>query len=152
MVGTLSSKFDIKINPNLINETIYYRKYNNIFHSFMSGITNVEKSKSVLIHPNFLKIWGEIIKKLNLKDCREVFCNYWICKPECMEKFLDWFLNKAYPIVLSHPLIMTNSNYQYKSLNEEQLTKLCGVPYYPHLPFILERLNPCFLINTFIFN
>jgi hypothetical protein len=152
MVGTLSSKFDIKINPDLINQIIYHRKYNTIFHYFMTGISNVEKSKSVLIHPNFIKIWSEIIKNLNLKDCIEVFCNYWICKPECMENFLDWFLNKAYSLVLSHPLIMTDSNYQYSSLDKEQLMNLCGVPYYPHLPFILERLNPCFLINTFIFN
>ena len=152
MVGTLSSKFDIKINPNLINHIIYHRKYNTIFHSFMTGISNVRTSKSILIHPNFLKIWNDIIKDLNLKDTVEIFCNYWICNPQCMEKFLDWFLNKAYNLVLSHPLIMTNSNYHYKSLNEEQLTKLCGVPYYPHLPFILERLNPCFFINNFIFN
>jgi len=152
MVGTLSSKFDIKINPNLINHIIYHRKYNTIFHSFITGISNVRTSKSILVHPNFLKIWNDIIKDLNLKDTVEIFCNYWICNPQCMEKFLDWFLNKAYNLVLSHPLIMTNSNYHYKSLNEEQLTKLCGVPYYPHLPFILERLNPCFFINNFIFN
>jgi hypothetical protein len=64
-----------------------------------------------------------------------------------MKQFIDWYLNTALPIVKTHPLIMTNAYYYRGTLSTEELQKLCGVPFYPLLPFILERLNPCYFNN-----
>ena len=64
-----------------------------------------------------------------------------------MKNFIIWYLNIALPILKKHPLIMSNSEYKNPSLSIEQLINLCGLPYYPILPFIIERLNPCYFNN-----
>ena len=80
--------------------------------------------KKNIPHPNFNIIWKNILQELNLNDCKEYFCNYWICKPILMKNFINWYLNIALPIIKKHPLIMSNAEYKYASLTSNELIKL----------------------------
>jgi hypothetical protein len=146
MVGILSNKANSKLNLECINR--FSLKNNNYdFYHFKPCNSNITILKKNIPHPNFNIIWKTILEELNLNDCKEYYCNYWICKPILMKNFINWYLNIALPIVKKHPLIMSNAEYKYASLTSNELIKLCDVPYYPMLPFILERLNPCYFIN-----
>ena len=49
----------------------------------------------------------------------------------------------------THPL--SYHNYMYNgSLTKQDLIKIWGNPYYPYIPFILERINLLFFVS-FIF-
>ena len=146
MVGTLSSISYLKLDLEKVNKIILETNEECNFFHFLESNSNVSILNIKLQHPNFNIIWKNIIENLKLNDCKESYCNYWMCKPKYMKQFIDWYLNIELPIVINHPLIMTNSKYN-GYLNNNQLQKLCGVPYYPILPFVLERLNPCYFYN-----
>jgi hypothetical protein len=150
MVGTLSSSFDKKYDPINIDNIIIYKIYNSEFHPFLKGKNLVLKGTVNQKHKLFKTIWNDILNELNFNDCYETFCNYWMCKPENMLMFIDWYLVKAYNIVSKHKLIWEDSEYK-KYQNKDILIKLWNKEFYPYLPFILERLNPCFFYNNFKF-
>ena len=147
MVGILSSKAHIKLNLEYVNKIVLSMNTNCNFYHFKPSPDPRLISYKCIPHPNFNIIWSNILQELKLKDCKEYYCNYWICKPTLMVNFINWYLNIALPVVKNHPLIMSNAEYRQGSLSVNKLIELCGVPYYPILPFIIERLNPCYFIN-----
>ena len=147
MVGILSSKVNMKLNLGFINNILLTMNNNCNFYHFKPSSDPRLVSNKFIPHPNFNIIWRTLLQELKLKDCKEYFCNYWICKPKLMVNFINWYLNIALPIVKKHPLIMSNAEYKEGTLSINQLIELCGVPYYPILPFIIERLNPCYFTN-----
>lgn len=136
MVGTLSFTAYKKINLDTINRLVQDpATWATGFHHFMrtnNPITNKN-------HPYLVKIMTDVCRDLELQVPPGNFCNYWIASAEKMMRFLIWFEERAYPVVMSHPLIMTDATYP-GALTKEQLMTLCGVPYYPHAPFVFERL------------
>ena len=146
MVGTLSYKSFQKINLDKINTDITNRKYKNeYFYPFYKN----DQFIKLIDHPMHIyidEIWDYLLTEFNYNDCLEVYCNYWICTPFHMLKFIEWFHNLALPKLLMHPLAMTDANYNGK-MSKEDLLKLTGYPYYPMVPFVLERFNPCFFYN-----
>jgi hypothetical protein len=151
MVGTLAfssykkinlNQIDYFINNNLCNQFSYYNFFNT---------NNIMPSTSTNVHPHFNEIWHKSIDNLKLFNTTESFCNYWICKSKLMSEFINWYLNIALPELLNNKYIFENANYNTSSnpVNEELLIKLWGKPYYPNLPFVLERLNKCFFITNY---
>jgi hypothetical protein len=136
MVGTLSFTAYKKINLDTINRIVQDpATWDTGFHHFMrtnNPITNKN-------HPYLVEIMTDVCRDLELRVPPGNFCNYWIASAEKMLQFLIWFEERAYPVVMSHPLIMTDATYP-GALTKEQLMTLCGVPYYPHAPFVFERL------------
>jgi hypothetical protein len=94
-------------------------------------------------HPNLMRIYHDVLRQLQLRPTSSAHCNYFVCSPEKMVGFIHWFHERLLPAVLAHPLAMTNAHYRGK-LKPAQLLALCKVPYYPHVPFVLERMNKCF--------
>lgn len=147
-VGTLSWSAHKKINLGIINKHIsegYYsgREYVNFNDS---GIL-VRKSGVKTAHPHFMEIWDDVTNRLEVDDVTENCCNYWICTPTLMERFIRWHAEICRPLVLKHPLIFTDAKYG-GAMTPVELDKLWSMPYYPHVPFIMERLNKAFFDNT----
>ncbi len=152
-VGVLSHKAYQKINLDDIDKKINSGFYNDTPYVHFADLnTSVVGSKTVTTHPNFLPIWLDVLEKLSLNDTTESLYNYFMCTPSLMQQFIDWYLTLCLPTIIKHPLIFTNARYNVPgSLTKEQLIKKWGKPYYPHLPFVLERLFKNFffgIINT----
>ena len=141
MVGTLSHRAFMKINISAIDNLIQ-KNFKNPYHHFYSvkqSLRNEELPKAQRI------IIDEILNKWNIKDAICSYCNYWMCRPKVMLLFIEWLTTDIIPFLKKNPLCLEDSNYKHaNSLTEEQLIKLWGKPYYPNLPFILERINPLF--------
>lgn len=141
MVGTLSWKANKKINLEQVSEIVSDRSKwgdSNYVH-FSNTVKPVESN----LHPHLKTILYDVCNTLKLTHPTEAHYNFWMCSPAKMKAFLEWFHSRAAPAVLAHPLSMTNSMYNGK-LTCSELKRLCNVPYYPHVPFVLERLNNCF--------
>lgn len=142
MVGVLSSKAPKKRNLNSLDSIITNRA------QWASGYFNFMDSNKPITtggHPHLLRIVTDIKNELHLPDPTESVCNYWMCKPAWMLKFIAWHENVLKPAVLAHSLIMTDAKYR-GDLTTDQCQALCGIPYYPHVPFVLERLNKTFFM------
>ena len=147
MVGTISHSAFKKIKVDEMDEIINKKYYlPNKYYHFMDSnvlIPNCNTNK----HPNFLIIWNDILSSLNLKNTTENCCNYWMCTPSLMKHFINWYTTICLPVLNLHPLIFTDAQYSSDYNNtiiKEKLIQLWGKPYYPHFPFIVERLNKCF--------
>ena len=148
MVGVISYKAYKKINIDninniIINKLYYPQKY---YHFLDSKIDVLNKNKCSHSHPNFEIIWNDMLKILNLENTTESYCNYFMCTPYLMKKFMDWYNNCCLPKIIEHPLSFTDAKYQ-GSLSENDLINLWGKPYYPLIVFVLERLNKCFFLK-----
>jgi hypothetical protein len=99
------------------------------FHHFYPTRINFDTDNS---HPFLQVIIRDLKTKLNIVTPKIVYAsNYWMTTPNKMLLFIEWnkiLMEKA----LEHPKIKENANYKRK--------------YYSHLPFVIERLNPCFFI------
>ena len=153
MVGTMAYSAFKKINlekvDDIISNKLYFpQNYYNFFDTNVA-IPNLNTIK----HPHFINIWKTSIKNLNLVNTTENCCNYWMCKPELMKYFIYWYTNICLPELLKNPLIFENSLYSGKdfenSIKQNELIKLWGKPYYPHLPFISERINKAFFMTHY---
>ena len=154
MVGTLSYSAYKKIDLNIVDKIISKKLYiPNSYYNFFDTNVSIPNSNTKT-HPHFNSIWNDLLLNLKLFPTTENCCNYWMCKPELMEKFIYWYINKCLPELLNNPFILENANYQNNSLNPNTLNKeglinLWGKPYYPNFPFIVERLNKCFFMTNY---
>lgn len=151
MIGTLSSSSYQKINLNNIDHFIKNKLYLSYSYYNFFNTNNIMPSINTSEHPYYNEIWNETIDKLKLFNTTESFCNYWICKPKLMITFINWHMNLLLPILINNKYIFENANYctSKNLLNEENLITLWGKPYYPNMPFILERINKCFFITNY---
>jgi len=150
MVGTMSWRACKKIDMESVDRYIdgrIYKLENKRYHHFYDTDVPVLKHRSIRTHPHFATIWKDVLAELKLSDTTSSHCNYFMTAPELMLKFLHWHIDVCAPVVMKHPLIMTDAHYPLKNLSTEHLQKLCGVPHYPHAPFIMERLNKCFFVT-----
>lgn len=142
MVGTLSWKANKKISLRTVDAIIKSKDLwsSGYYHFYVSNINVVEDN----CHPHLQTIIKDTNKILKLdisgKCC---YSNYWMCKPTLMFDFIKWVTNTLIPTVLSHDLCMEDSKYKNGLTPEESIEKW-GLPYYPHLCFVLERLIPCY--------
>jgi hypothetical protein len=149
MVGTIACTAYKKIDICQVDREIaWVTRLGLEYHHFRD--TKVPIERTPCTHPNFKKIYSDIRTKLGLGSSTTcAYCNYFMCKPEHMCRFIDWYHEHLRPAVVSHPLSMTDALYKNPTLGQQQLLRLCGTPYYPHVPFVIERMNKCFF-DTFI--
>ncbi len=152
MVGTLSHKAHIKININNVNNIIENNMQELLYYHFARLQINVLNHNSFAIryHPNFDKMYIYLLNHFKFKDTNECLHNYFMCKPFLMKSFIDWYLNNCLPLIITHPLSFTNSKYS-GNINEDELIKICGKPYYPLIVFVIERFIPCYFDNILKF-
>jgi glycosyltransferase involved in cell wall biosynthesis len=156
MVGSLAYASFYKINLEQVNNIILNKKYlpNSFFHFFKTNFTIPNSNTDS--HPCFNSIWKYALYKCNLVDVYETFCNYWMCKPKLMEHFIDWHNNVLHPILLEHPDTLTDAKYNnltqiYNNIENEKknLLELWNHDYYPHYPFVAERINTSFFVTNY---
>ncbi len=149
MVGTLSFSSFKKINLDTVDNIIVQKLYfpNSYYHFFTFNITipSIFTDK----HPFFNSIWENVLNKLHLYSTNEAFCNYWMCKPLLMLNFINWYNNICKPLLTSEPYIFNDAQYYQGNLSSDKLIDLWGKPYYPHYPFIVERLNHIYFTNKY---
>lgn len=138
-IGSLSYKA-YKVNPKEVDQ--YLSKYgtDQDFIHFLAHPTRKVNQSFLNGKDKFVEIWKECCENEigSIYETPACFRNYWMAsKPLFLDycKFLKDFIVK----VKEHPLAMQNSNYYGGKLTKQKLLKLCGVPHYPILPFIIER-------------
>jgi hypothetical protein len=142
MVGTLSWKSYTKIDLRIVDAIIKSKDLwsSGYYHFYVSEINILDDDS----HPHLQTIIRETsnILKLDIsgKCC---FANYWMCKPTLMVNFIKWVTKTLIPTVLLHYLCMEDANYT-NGLKAKETMEKWGLPYYPHLCFVLERLIPCY--------
>jgi hypothetical protein len=143
-VGTLSFTAFRKINIDNINRRIVEGFYiGKPYVNFNCNNRLILDHKGRFHHPNFKEIWIDSLNDLNINDITENACNYWMCKPDLMVRFIEWHHKVLRPVLLAHPLIFTDAEYG-GAMTPNELIQLWGQPYYPHVPFIMERINKAF--------
>ena len=150
MVGTLSSAAVKKTNLTNIDAIIRDRsKWDTTDYYHFWDTTN---TISNLSHPHMITITSDVINTLGLElPKEESYCNYFMAAPARMAEFIQWFETTLKPTVLAHPLSMEDAKYvksENNVLGSSELMALCGTPYYPYVPFVLERLNKTFFLDT----
>ncbi len=153
MVGTMSCSAHRKIRLSQVDRDIRLNKHKTYFH-FIDTNTPLSQEKDYHTRTRvpLKRILSDVMSFLKLKPATAAYCNYFMCKPDLMLQFIDWFHWKLRPAVLSHPMSMHNANYTTGRLRRDELMRLCGRPYYPLVPFIIERLNKCFFHTLAINN
>jgi chromosome segregation ATPase len=143
MIGTMSFSGYTKVNLDDVDKIVRDpATWAAGFYHFLRTETPISNKN----HPHLVQIMTDVCRDLEISIPPENYCNYWITSSEKMIKFLIWYEERAYPTVMGHPLIMTDSTYP-GSLSKDALTKLCGVPYYPHATFVFERLFLSFFMS-----
>lgn len=102
-----------------------------------------------LYHPGFRDGWNAVWKCLGYEPedmstpCFSFFCNYWCARPSFMLFYCSMLSYLHHKIEHTPPLksvLWRNAHYSDAKLSREVLQSLFGVPYYPLLPFIVERM------------
>lgn len=137
LVGTMSAFAHLKVSLASVDR--FLRSAPSKYFHFLDKHRPVQSDG----HPNLMRIYHDVLRQLQLRPTTSAHCNYFVCPPSQMVGFIHWFHERLLPAVLAHPLAMTNAHYRGK-LKPLQLLALCKVPYYPHVPFVLERMNKCF--------
>jgi len=144
-VGTISFTANKKLDLDDINLKITEEFYTGMSHVYFSD-TGIRVLSNNIKHPKFKEIWSDLLKTLNIQDLIEAWCNFFMCKPALMEGFIAWHRDVLTPTVLTHPLIYSDAKYD-GTMSDAELIRLWGHPYYPMVPFIMERLNRAFFIG-----
>jgi len=134
MVGVLGFKAYKKISIVMVHNAIVSGKQN-YYHFWANSLP------PDTFHPHMATIMTDVCRDLGIAIPTRSYCNYFMCSPTNMLDFIEWFETKAKPVVMSHRLIMTNAVYKAGRMTSQELMALCGVPYYPYVPFVFERLN-----------
>jgi hypothetical protein len=102
-----------------------------------------------LYHPGFRDGWNATWKSLGYdpiemsKPCFSFFCNYWCSTPGFMMFYcsmLAYLNEKIQHVPELKSILWRNAMYSDAKLHPDKLRALFGVPYYPLLPFIVERM------------
>lgn len=143
MVGVLSWRAFLKLDINAVDKIIIDREAW-LSEGYYHFLTSNDKLLDDNFHPHIQQIMQDIKNLLNLKLPEYgSYCNYFMCTPDKMTGFIHWNQQKIVPAVLLHHLSFENAFY-CTGYNEEQCLNLWGLPYYTHVPFAIERLNPSY--------
>lgn len=139
MVGVLSSIAYTKLNIKEVDGVIHGRTWIRDYHNFMDSVPTLTND-----HPHLPEIITDVCATVGITPPTTAVCNYWMCTPALMVEFIEWFDARLKPAVMAHPLALIDACYNNGRLTKSDLTLLWGKPYYPHVPFVIERLNKAF--------
>lgn len=144
MVGTLAHSAHAKMDVYKLHcyiESGAWRDFDYVH--FLKGHDTVFSHHSKSHGPVFTEAWENLFQKFGSKwNPPESYCNYWMCRPAVMKKFTEWH-TQVLDYCFKTPLFLKYASYHSK-LSKDELMRLCGVPHYPILPFVLERFNIVF--------
>lgn len=143
-IGLLSWKAKHKININTLDNQIKLKQYTkSSFIHFNQGPIQIYRC-----HPFLKTIWDDIFaEKLGpIEKNKFGYCNYFVARKDIFEKYVKE-MQRYIPIVLAHPKSFHDARYP-GGLPKEKLMKICGKPWYPHVPFVFERTNLALLKNV----
>jgi hypothetical protein len=147
MVGTISYKAYKKINLENMNNIIMNKLYlSKQFFAFNQSTNTLFNDKSDYSYKTKILIKYMSDSLNNHINYKLSYCNYFMTTPELMKQFINWHIHICLPILLKNPLSYHKFIYN-GNLTEIDLIKIWGKPYYPHIPFILERINLLFFKN-----
>lgn len=140
MVGVISSSAYKKLKLEKMDKVIRDRtKWTNGYYHFSDTDRPIGNN-----HPHLLEILTDVCETLKVPMPTASYCNYFMCTPAKMTGFIEWYEAFARTAVCEHPLAMTDAKYKEGALTSSELMSLSGLPYYSHMPFVLERLNKVF--------
>ena len=141
MVGAMSYSLYKKLHLDAVSRILY-----DLGKTHFSYYHFLHKDRGIFFegHPNLEAICVDVINHFGFTMPNENNCNYWVCKPALMREFIQWYMTQMKPYIFAHPLAFTDAKYHGGNMTAENLQNLTGAPYYPHIPFVLERLNKCF--------
>ena len=111
------------------------------------AVTNVVANGD-MYHPGFTDAWNYAWSLLGhdpqrmSRPCRAFWCNYWCARPSFMRTYchmLAYFADRLKTSAYTRSVLWRNSLYR-GTISREKLLQLFGVPYYPMLPFVVERM------------
>lgn len=147
MVGTISWKAYIKRDITNINNIIISKKYRTPYHNFFETPIKYEDDKHIRTHKYLKSIIHQVTQDLYLNLPETVsYSNYFMCSPKLMIEFIDWFKTRLLPSVILNEDSFSDANYEEATIGKGLCLEKWGYPYYPLIPFILERLNGCFFL------
>lgn len=147
MVGTLSFSAYKKINVDTVNSILQSpEKWTSGYYHFLED-TRRPFGLHDNPHPHMVQIARDVLTVLGLPPPNENWCNYWMCKPQYMKEFIEWFHTTLKPLICNHWLSFTDAKYVDAKLSQEECIEKFGVPYYTHITFLFERLNKVFFMN-----
>lgn len=107
-----------------------------------------------MYHPGFRDAWREVWTCLGYDPdemslpCFAFFCNYWCATPDVMVTYCK-LLARLETDLRDSPMLKDtlwrDARYGDAKLDRETLMQLFGVPYYPLLPFVVERMICAFV-------
>jgi hypothetical protein len=135
---------------NLLN--ISENMNDELYHPLIHGVDTLS------YHPHLRIIFCKTIEHLGYGNFDELittrsfnvnYRNYWVMETNTLYKFAkvickvrDYFETDN----IIKPLLMQNANHG-SLLPKEKLLEMCGVPYYPHHTFVMERLHNIIIKN-----
>lgn len=140
-VGLMTYKGFDKVDVHLVHDAIQRQLYANfdMLH-FACGIYTVAASPYARGHPHLHQIWHDVIEEYAgpADKAKESYFNFWCARRNVFEAYCAFLRDTLVPKLMAHPLVMTDAKY-VGTLSSQALLDLCGVPWYPHAPFVLER-------------
>ena len=168
-VGTLSYKFfercDIYINLKSLTRIIEQIEKTSIndydvasFMTFKGGMWNQLPHLEKIVY-NTADRCNMNIKRYNIRkrtleyvirpfDSMFFFHNYWMCKPDMMLKYIDFFRNKWIPMLEQHPLVWTHCPYNGTLTKERHIQLTNGrASHYTYHAYVNELLPAIFFTH-----
>jgi hypothetical protein len=149
MVGTLSHSAHAKIDVYKVHCYIESGAWKVVdYVNFALASPSIDSPSSRTHGPIFMRAWNDLYASLEGDDIRkwddtpETLYNFWMCSPGVMMSFIAW-QSRVLKYCFSTPLYMENGNYS-GSMTADDLMRVCGILYYPIMPFVLERFNVLF--------
>lgn len=106
-------------------------------------------------HPGFLATFDKILSKIGVSRPHEVkipiYQNHHSSRTEIYQDYVKNYLSPAMDCIKNDPEInadaMRDSKYSKPTVSSEYLMQQIKVPYYPLIPFLLERLFSVYIHN-----
>lgn len=147
-VGQVSYKVGSKANLPQIDAMIRSGKYEqcDYVHLVAPGVS-VKASRFACSHPQLQALWAMHIapQTLPAEQTPEVFFNFWLARRGVHQAYRS-FVTALAPALLADQRTLMDARYRNGS-SQAHLMRLCGVPHFPHTPFVLERLPPAFFLS-----
>lgn len=156
-VGSLSYRFNQKLNTGTIHRFLKSTCTSDVVYFLDYGIRKNVINRAEMSHPGFRNAWILLLTKAGF-DKKDILndnipflaCNYWVAKPEWMERYIQ-FQQKLVKIIADDPILQQkldiNAHYHGK-ITRTRLMMIFNRPYYTLHPFIFERL-PGFFFNYY---
>ena len=143
-IGILGYKCETRSNLIALDKRIREGLTCDVLHL---NLTNVAIDKGYSKgHPHFKTIWKDVLEPLSMPitQASEAYYSHFLCRRNIMEQYASTIKSLS-KTLLAHPLILHNAMYP-GTLSKDMLKASCGVEWYPHTPFLLER----FMVPYFV--